>query len=895
MHHRGVRSPLLTFSLLLAPVVQLSCSTSKPPPLDVPLPAGQARAGKVTKTSELIGGPEAFARVGDSWKLYNSKVRFLVQDVGTAFGLDIYGGNLIDADLVRAGDDGTNGNDLFRETFPIIGLHELSATSIEVISDGTHGGAAQLRVHGTDAPSMILPQLDDIAQDLGGTITLDYILEPDVPYLKIVTTYHAPNQAIDTLGLGDFMSFGASLTVISPENGFTGKDSTISFMGSVGDGTSYGYVYPDGPLTLPIVDASGTATLLSSDTVAPNGTAQVTRYLVVGDGSASSVIGPMYALRNLATGHVSGVVRDASGAPVAAARLTLFASPYAATSNAIDQARSGMDGSYAFDDPPGDYVVIVGGIGRLRGAPTPVTIAASPQSLDVQVGAAGQATLDIGEMVNGVRMNAPAKVSFLATNVEAPDPRFGPDPTENERNGVWAVALSPDGHGTVALKPGTYNVVVSRGVEYESATLANVMVAPGGAPTSVRADLVRVVDTTGWISGDYHQHSQGSIDSPVPILQRVAEDLAEGVELPAGTDHDNITDFRPYIAQLHGEAWMSAVPGDEVSVNGIGHFNAYPLTIDAAAPYAKIGTQLWARDTVDAFVTKLRALEPKPIVVHVSHPRTFSLAGYFNTVHYDPTSGASMASLDGFDAMEVNGDLGQPSDFLAANDATIHKAAQAAHPSGITQLRDWFSLLDQGKTTCALGNSDTHQRNGGTGYPRNFLGLGLDDPRQATGDALVQAIKAQRVTISNGPFLTVQVNGQDAMGKAAALNLKNAPTATLNVKVQAPSWVGVSSIEVYGNGRPLSLSKTAAGTFAQTADGAAGSTLQAPIDAGDAKAGAVRLDGTVTVTPAKDTWYVVIVRGSGSMAPIAGGAPYAYHNPVYVDVAGDGWTAPGLP
>ena len=27
-------------------------------------------------------------------------------------------------------------------------------------------------------------------------------------------------------------------------------------------------------------------------------------------------------------------------------------------------------------------------------------------------------------------------------------------------------------------------------------------------------------------------------------------------------------------------------------------------------------------------------------------------------------------------------------------------------------MRDWFSLLDQGKTICALGNSDTHQRNG---------------------------------------------------------------------------------------------------------------------------------------------------------------------------------------
>jgi len=888
MHHRGA----LALSLL---AVQLSCSTSKPPPLDAPLAAGQARAGKVTRQSELIGGPVAYGRVGDCWKLYNSKVRFLVQDVGTAFGLDIYGGNLIDADLVRAGDDGTNGKDLFRETFPIIGLHELDATSIEVISDGTHGGAAQIRVRGTDASSMILPQLDDLAQDLGGTITLDYILDPDVPYLKIVTTFQAAGgQTLDTLGLGDFMSFGASLSVISPENGFTGKATTISFMGSTGNGVSYGYVYPDGPMTLPLVDASGTATLLTSGGVPKGGTSSVTRYLVVGDGSASSVIGPMYALRKIATGHVSGVVRDAAGAPAADARVTLFHAPYGATSNAVDQARAGADGSYAFDEPAGDYVAIAGGIGRLRGAPTPITVGANPVTLDVAVGALGQAVLDVGELVAGAHANAPAKVSFLGVNVEAPDPRFGPDPTENERNGVHAVALSPGGTGTVPLKPGNYNVVVSRGVEFESVTLPNVAVPAGGSVT-VRADLTRVVDTTGWISGDYHQHSQGSIDSPVPILERVAEDLAEGVELPAGTDHDNIIDFRPYIAQLHGEAWINAVPGDEVSVNGVGHFNCYPLTIDPAQPLAKVGTQLWARNTVDEFVTKLRGLETKPIVVHVSHPRTFSLAGYFNSVHYDPTNGQSMAPLDAFDAMEVNGDLGQPSDYLAANDAAIHTAAQAGHPSGITQMRDWFSLLNQGKTICALGNSDTHQRNGGTGYPRNFLKLGVDDPKLATGDALVAAIKAQKVSISNGPFVKVLVNGSDAMGKSAALNLAGAQAATLGVTVQAPSWVSVSTLEVYANGRPLSLAKSGPGAFQQVADGAAGSSLQAPIDAGDAKSAVVRLDGAVTVTPAKDTWYVVVVRGTGSMEPIAGGTPYAYANPVYVDTAGDGWTAPGLP
>src|SRR6185436_9715365 len=98
--------------------------------------------------------------------------------------------------------------------------------------------------------------------------------------------------------------------------------------------------------------------------------------------------------------------------------------------------------------------------------------------------------------------------------------------------------------------------------------------------------------------------------------------------------------------------------------------------------------------------------------VHVSHPRTKSLAGYFNAVHFDPTTG--MPALDSFDALEVNGDLGQPGDFLPENDATIHMNAQLGHPEGIPTMRDWFAMLNSGKTICALGNSDTHGRNGGT-------------------------------------------------------------------------------------------------------------------------------------------------------------------------------------
>lgn len=879
----------------------MSCPAPAPPPemppplmLDGPLQPGQTRAGKVNRDSELIGGPVAYGRAGQVWKLYNSRARFLIQDVGTSVGLDIYGGNLIDADLVRPGDDGKNGNDLFRETFPIVGLRVPNPTSIEVISDGQKGGPAQLRVHAKSAPSLILPQLDSAGRDLDGEILTDYILDPDVPYLKIVTTYKAagPEPAARSLVLGDFLSFGASLTVLTPEAGFADPVGSATFVASVGERTSYGYLSAEGPLQLPIVDASGTVTFLKTAPLPASGELSITRYLVVGSGDAASVMTPMYALSGQATVKLQGSVRDAGGAKIADARVSILRAPYGPTQQLLTQAKCDADGNYSLSLPAGDYVAVATAIGRLRGAPTPVRMG-SATTLDLTLAAPGRVVLDIGEQRDGQRQPSPAKVSFMGIDVEAPDPRFGPDPTESERNGVHAVAFTPDGRGEVTLKPGSYSVIVSRGVEYEQVRIAALKV-PAGGSASVTAELVRSVDTRGWLSGDYHQHSQGSIDSPVPIEKRVIENLAEGIEFPAATDHDNLTDYSPHIRRLHAEAFLNAVVGDEISVNGVGHFNAYPLTIAESDPYAKVGAKLWANDPVAGWVGKLRAQESAPLIVHVSHPRTKSLAGYFNFIHFDPTTGQSDEPLDVFDAMEVNGDLGKASDYLAENDEAIHKGATMGVPRGVPALRDLFALLNQGRRMCALGNSDTHGRNDGTGYPRNFVRFGKDEPSQVTGAELVAALRDQQVSVSNGPFVTATVNGQQAMGMAHAVNLHGMTEASVEVKVQAPTWIGVTTLEVYENGRPLTLAKPAPGRLVAVAAGTAGATLSAPLEATDQKSDSVRFDGTVTIKPQRDAWYMIVVRGPGSLAPVGTDSPYGYTNPVYVDLAGDGWTAPGL-
>ena len=87
---------------------------------------------------------------------------------------------------------------------------------------------------------------------------------------------------------------------------------------------------------------------------------------------------------------------------------------------------------------------------------------------------------------------------------------------------------------------------------------------------------------TAAVAGDFHQHTVGSIDSGRSLCNRVLEDTAEGLEYAATTDPDNVSDFGPCTRELNLGRWFGSMMGNEISVVGLGHFNAYPLTIAPA-------------------------------------------------------------------------------------------------------------------------------------------------------------------------------------------------------------------------------------------------------------------------------------------------------------------------
>ncbi|NNE43126.1 MAG: hypothetical protein HKN12_02870, partial [Gemmatimonadetes bacterium] len=93
---------------------------------------------------------------------------------------------------------------------------------------------------------------------------------------------------------------------------------------------------------------------------------------------------------------------------------------------------------------------------------------------------------------------------------------LGPD---DRASGTDDIAYVWKDRQTVPVPAGTYDVVVSRGLEY-GIHEQRISVGTGGE-VFLNAVLTREVDTRGWISGDFHLHSSPSSDTGLPVAGRL--------------------------------------------------------------------------------------------------------------------------------------------------------------------------------------------------------------------------------------------------------------------------------------------------------------------------------------------------------------------------------------
>jgi len=247
----------------------------------------------------------------------------------------------------------------------------------------------------------------------------------------------------------------------------------------------------------------------------------------------------------------------------------------------------------------------------------PVTIFGPPTTIpDIVLSDTGTVSFAVTDSATG--LPTAAKLTFKGTG-GTPDPDFGnqfltrrdysliqpngpfPLPVggsgalSNATGGTPALNFQTDadGSGTLELPPGTYMVYASRGLEY-TIDSQSITIGSGGT-TNVSLDIGRVVDTSGYVSMDFHVHSGKSFDSSLPLVDRVASYLAEGVEVMVSTDHDFISDFSPMISSLSAEDEINSIIGNELTggipvpadptqdgtvfPEGIGHWNAWPLSV----------------------------------------------------------------------------------------------------------------------------------------------------------------------------------------------------------------------------------------------------------------------------------------------------------------------------
>ena len=801
----------------------------------------------VMKSGEELGGPNAIGRPGDLL-LENDEVAFVIDQLGSSAGFAESGGNIVDAADAKLRKDELGQIFTYFGTFPRQGVYEK-------VSTGTAAdGSAWIEAVGHEL----------YATDV--SVTTRYTLHGGDRALLLETTVENKGAApVPNLTLGDAFQWGGA-EKFAPERGRDFKGvSSGPFLGGIGRFVSYAITSTEGEIDA-LSGPSWSDTVQSRElTLTPAQKVQYARVFVVGPRpDVSGLVAELTKTGGGAVGQLSVTLVDDQGhavVPLAGADVEI-ATP---AGRAIMNVRSAQGGTLTAELPPGSYLLsYAGGGGRgPKGAKVPVTVAAN-KSVDAKVGVseAGRlqlACVEIGS--DGQKGPTPCKATLEALGA-GKNPDFGPGhvagPAKNQ-------ITTDDGRVDVPVAPGRYRVTLSRGPEYALAQL-EVAVEPGQIAAPCDADrclLTRVIDSTGYVAADFHQHTMLGVDAPTGTDDRVVGNVAEGVEIAVASEHNVVADLGPIVRARKLERYLVSIPGDELTTDASrkpwGHANVFPLTYDASKPRGG-APPVRDREAKDTFAD-LRKTLAVPFVLQINHPRSGN-TGYFDQLKFDRKTGVGTgAGYDSaFDAIEVwNGRNVGTRDYV---------------------LLDFLALLRTGHPVTAMGNTDTHGIVGQeSGYPRTYVRVS-DDTHLETWDAaraqdLVRSIRSLRdVLVTNGPFLRVTANGAGIGGIAKA----KGGFVDVRVHVECAPWILPEHVVL----------RRTVGT-AKGGD----ETMDLPLTLALNTKGALAGDVSFHLPVDRDDAFVVQARGTKPLSPVLSGdaseiLPYAMSGAIWVDGNGDG-------
>lgn len=999
--------PLQLLLLVFLVLLPLACSDNNNDNDDAPLPAVSAR---LATEADLLSGPLARGVPGD-FVLENEHLRVIIQQPGRHWlSIGTFGGNIID--VSTSDDRGEFFPDHLEEFVTGLNIENTpNYTDVRIDNDGSNGEPAVICATGPDdllelanASSAIIefgiplpPSADD--RDLPVDIETCYSLASGDRYIELVTTFANQSSQDLPIYLTEYLSGSGQVEFFQPylgfgeplltpscpaqtyvpceavEGGLCDQCNFVAYSGVDGArGVSYGLIHGEqrsssfSTAGINIVVYGEAVINLILGIVPPNytipadGELSLVRYFAVGDGTATSIAAIRNQLFGVTTGEVSGTVTS-SGEALADAEVVVYqvlnANANPPTLFLVDHTRSNADGSYSFELPVGEYEMRA----NKEGYPYPL---AGPAALVVEADATAPRDFALPEpgylevtVIDQVGPG-PAKVQLVGFDPSPPLVNvvggqaagvFGDVAADSLPFGI-AQAFFIDRNGAserIAVEPGDYQVVVSRGPRY-SAYKQTITVAAGQL-TAVAASLVKLVDDSGFVHGDFHVHSIDSPDAEVTREERVAVMLAEGMDFFTPSDHGVRSDFAPTLAAMGVEELIAVAASSETTTFDYGHFNSWPVTVDpdsisggsfdwgGAAPAGMDFPAYGNYNLTPAEIIAGLKDDPMDNLVQINHIGSFFGAGglAIDTGQTPPVSATDPATrrldpeLDnafdaGFDALEVwigtNGRGGILAEFLGQN------------------AGDWFNLINQNLVRIGIANSDTHDRRFTRTSARTLIASNLSAPQDlsAGAESLAQSVLAGKAIGTNAPFLLLQAEGEfNGQAQQAGLRIDQevlmpvAPGSdvVLRATVSTPQWAAVDTLEFYINNQPVLTSGP--GTAARY-----GVTPDVVVAAGDAGwvatevvvdatvPGGSRTDITVTLTldaVTADTWIVAVARGTDGVSeplfPVlpaslssssnatladlidgnldeAGTPAFAFTNPLFLDVGGDGWLAPGV-
>jgi hypothetical protein len=586
-------------------------------------------------------------------------------------------------------------------------------------------------------------------------------------------------------------------------------------------------------------------------TLKPGEGIEVLTFLAVGRSPAEAV--GIAAKQRAQIGEIVGEATDRQGNGVSTALLQI------ASGKEMVTAYVDKEGKFKFPFPMGEYQARILDLGREASREV---IVRSDEGLDLKVALSERALIAF-HITDESGRDIPCKAQFIGID-GSPSPDLGP---ANRAHGCKDQYHSETGKFSTPLPPGKYRVVVTHGIEFSH--LVREIGLRDGETVLVKGELKRLVDTRGWVSADYHNHSTPSGDNTTGTDDRIINLAAEQIEFAPTTEHNRHYDWRPHIEKLGLTDELNTVSGIELTGSGP-HLNSFPFH---AHPHQQDGgAPQWNRDPrISAILLRDHQERIADRWIQINHP---DLVENFIDRNGDGFADGGYLGLPSLiDAVEVQ-------NFI---DSTL-LSLRPVRIVGKTVIQNreflWLQLLNSGHRIVGMAVCDAHSVHGnGVGGWRMYMPSQSDKPQEIDWRENSRHAKAGRSILTTGPFLQVQTSE----GALPGSDVRVSGEVTLKIKIQCTDWIDIDRVQILVNGRQSAdLNYTRKSNPEMFQDGVIKFERDVRVP--------LSQDAHIIVVALHESMTLAVGYGTSSQASLR---PFAFNNPIYVDVDGGGFKANG--